>query len=192
MVYCTLRENQKVMEIFLKIIRNVEIWVINNCFFQQNKKTPCKTLQRWNSLNTTETTIHSILILLSITFRKIAWDSWNAEVHIFAIQHANCYSSSISYKCCFVLILHWTSWNLLSDCQICVFSNGNMFFSPLLQCHLQWTDTYNPTCKRHLTFGVVYNSSVKVESTAFLTLQEEIQDSDLFLIYISKVFPLYL
>ncbi|OCT71901.1 hypothetical protein XELAEV_18034878mg [Xenopus laevis] len=32
--------------------------------------------------------------------------SWNAEVHIFAIQHENGFSSSISYKCCFVLIFH--------------------------------------------------------------------------------------
>ncbi|OCT70214.1 hypothetical protein XELAEV_18037135mg [Xenopus laevis] len=32
--------------------------------------------------------------------------SWNAEVHIFAIQHKNGFSSSISYKCCFVLIFH--------------------------------------------------------------------------------------
>lgn len=32
--------------------------------------------------------------------------SGNAELHIFAIQHENGFSSSISYKCCFVLIFH--------------------------------------------------------------------------------------
>lgn len=91
----------------------------------------------------------------SVLSSRVASEHWNADVHIFALQHENCFSSSISYKCCFVLIFHWTSWNLLSKCQGCIFSNGNTAFLPLLHCdcHLQSTRTYNPTSKRHLTCG---------------------------------------
>lgn len=74
--------------------------------------------------------------------------SGNAELHIFAIQHEKRFSSSISYKCCFVLIFHWTSWNLLSGCQGCIFSNSNMASLQLhhCPCHLQSKRTAIPGC----------------------------------------------
>lgn len=85
-----------------------------------------------STLNTAESPGHHVHETGPI--QQDASGSRNAEVHIFAIQHQNGFSSSISYKCCFVLIFNWTSWNLLSNCQGCIFSKSNMASLPLPHC----------------------------------------------------------